>query len=145
MNLVNKYFMLVAAFAALPAFIGPLAAQEQSDHEGHDMAAMGHDMAAMMSVGEGGSWSYVGRNNPKMQMHERWEMVPVAARRGVAISATGMTREERCAALMTAQNIMLDRATRAACGGARQPAIPEEKREPSQHHDMDHNDGGHNH
>ena len=145
--------MLVAALAALTAVVAPAVAQENGGHEGHDMSAMaeengghgGHDMAAMMSVGEGGSWSYTERENPKMRMHGRWELVPTAGRAGTAVSAAGMTRQARCAALMASTNLMHDHATLAACTGASQPAMAEKQNEMRQNRDMDHGDGGHDH
>ena len=138
MQIKSRTLLLVAALAALTVLAAPAFAQENGGHEGHDMSDMG-------SMGEGGSWSYAERENPRMRMHERWEMVPVAGRAAAAVSASAMTRRERCAALMAAKGLMHDHATRAACTGISPSAMVEEQPQPSQHQDMDHGDGDHNH
>ncbi len=114
MQMKSKTLLLVAALAVLTA---PALAQEHSGHEGHDMSAM-------MSVGEGGSWSYTERENSKMLLHGRWETVPLGGRASVAISAAGMSFQTRCAALMASESLIHDHATRAACTGEKQPAMP---------------------
>jgi len=138
MQLKSRTLLLVAALAALTVLAAPAFAQEDDSHAGHDMSAM-------MSVGEDGSWSYTERENPKMLLHGRWETVPVSGRASAAVSAAGMTRQERCAALMAAKDLIHDHATRAACTGINPSAMVEEQSQPSQHQDMDHGDGGHDH
>ena len=156
MRIRSKTLLRVAALAALTALAAPAVAEEDGANEGHDMSTMmsaedggneGHDMSAMMSAGDGGSWSYAGRDNPMMRMQDRWEMVPVAGRAGAAVSASAMTPEERCAALMAAEDLMRDHATRAACMGtstSAQSTTTEIQQKPSQNQGMDHgkmNDG----
>ena len=138
MQLKSRTLLLVAALAALTVLAAPAFAQEDDSHAGHDMSAM-------MSVGEDGSWSYTERENPKMLLHGRWETVPVSGRASAAVSAAGMTRQERCAALMAAKDLIHDHATRAACTGINPSAMVEEQSQRSQHQDMDHGDGGHDH
>lgn len=138
MQLKSRTLLLVAALAALTVLAAPAFAQEDDSHAGHDMSAM-------MSVGEDGSWSYTERENPKMLLHGRWETVPVSGRASAAVSAAGMTRQDRCVALMAAKDLIHDHATRAACTGINPSAMVEEQSQPSQHQDMDHGDGGHDH
>jgi hypothetical protein len=137
MYITSKNLLLVAALAALTALAAPTMAEEHGGHEGHDMSAM----TSSMSMGdEDGSWSYGGRENPTMQFHERWEMVPAAGRAGEAIAASALSRAERCTALMAAEDLMHDHATRAACRGINPT---ENQQQSSQHHDMDHGDMDH--
>ncbi|MBT5677705.1 MAG: hypothetical protein HOJ07_18605 [Rhodospirillaceae bacterium] len=131
MLIKSKTLLLVAALAALTALTAPAFAQEDGGHAGHDMSAM-------MSVGEDGSWSYVGRENPKMLLHGRWETVPLDGRASAAISAAGITHQARCNALMASENLIHDHATRAACTGTNPSLITEEQPQSSQHQDMDH-------
>ena len=95
----------VAAPAATPAASG---------HAGHDMPMSdehaGHSMPATTS----GSWSYIGRDNPKPTTESRWEMLPVPEYGHMFISAEGHDPALRCRAL-AAPSVMVDRATRAAC------------------------------
>ena len=85
------------SIAAIAAFLSLAARATAQDHSGHE----GHDMAAMMSVGEDGSWSYAGRDYPKMLLHGRWETIPVAGRAGAAVSAEGMALQARSWRLRT--------------------------------------------
>lgn len=138
MRMKSKTLLLTAALAALTAIAAPAFAQENDSHAGHDMSAM-------MAVGESGSWSYIGRENPTMLLHGRWELVPAAGRASEAVPAAGMTPQARCAALMASNDLILDHATQAACSGASQPAMMKNQEDASRDHDMDHDDGGHNH
>ncbi len=136
MRIRSKTLLLVAALAAFTAHAAPAVAQEDGGNEGHDMSAM-------MSAGDGGSWSYTGRDNPMMRMQDRWEMVPAAGRAGAAVAASAMTQEERCAALIAAEDLMRDHATREACTGtspSAQSTTTEIQQKPSQDQDMDHGD-----
>ena len=139
MQIKSKTLLRVAALTAFAALAAPVVAQETGGHEGHDMSAM-------MSVGEDGAWSYLGRENPQMRMHGRWQTVPLDGHASAAVSATAMTRQERCAALMAAQDLMQDHATRVACTGINS-TMAEQQAPPSQQHGMDHGmdhgDGGH--
>jgi len=130
----------VAAFTALVALVAPAMAQETGGHEGHDMSAM-------MAVGEDGAWSYTARENPQMRMHGRWETVPLDGHASAAVAAAAMTRQERCAALMAAEDLMQDHATRAACTGINSTMAEQQAPASQQHgmdHGMDHGDGEHN-
>ncbi|MFP6689222.1 MAG: hypothetical protein VCD31_07890 [Alphaproteobacteria bacterium] len=129
------------SIAAIAAFLSLAARATAQNHSGHE----GHDMAAMMSVGEDGSWSYAGRDYPKMLLHGRWETIPVAGRAGAAVSAEGMTLQARCGALMASQNLMHDRATQAACRSASQPGMAEKREPMHQDHDMGDDGGGQQH
>ena len=138
MQIKSKTLPLIAAVAAFTtsvAVVTPAMAQESGSHEGHDMSAM-------MAVGEAGAWSYTGRENPQMQMHGRWETVPLKGRASAAVSAAAMTHQERFAALMAAEDLMQDHATLAACTGINPSTPMEQQPPPSQHDDMDHGDGG---
>ena len=138
MQIKSRPLLLVAALAALTVLAVPAFAQEDDSHAGHDMSTM-------MSVGEDGSWSYTERENPKMLLHGRWETVPVSGRASAAVSAAGMTRQDRCVALMAAKDLIHDHATRAACTGINPSTMVEEQSQMNQHQDMDHGDGGHDH
>ena len=142
MQIKSRTLLLVAALAALTVLAVPAFAQEDDSHAGHDMSTM---MSSMMSVGEDGSWSYTERENPKMLLHGRWETVPVSGRASAAVSAAGMTRQDRCVALMAAKDLIHDHATRAACTGINPSTMVEEQSQMNQHQDMDHGDGGHDH
>lgn len=102
----------------------------KSMHEGHDMDSMhhetqpalkqnGHDAHAghAMPPVKDGPWSYRARNNPEPDTRNRVGFVPVGAMQQV--SAEKLTKQERCAALLGNPGVMVDRATRVACG---QPA-----------------------
>jgi hypothetical protein len=76
-----------------------------------DHAAMGHGAPVV----DHGPWSYKGRDNPKPHKTGRWDMVPVPEYGHMFISAQGLSKELRCAALDN-PGVMVDRATRQACG-----------------------------
>lgn len=109
---------LVAAFSGAVARAAEKAADPQAghrmpamDHSQMDHAAMGHAAAAVSD----GPWSYKGRDNPKPHKTGRWEMVPVPGYGHMFITTQGLSRELTCAALDN-PGVMVDRATREACG-----------------------------
>lgn len=124
---------LTAALALLSGFAY---AQAQGGHAGHQMpsgasgpqqggrteqgAAMqsgggdeGHNMAPGSATG---SWAHTAATNPPPHQKNRWEMAPVGDS-PLYVSASGMSREERCAALKASSRVMVDEATKAACAG----------------------------
>jgi hypothetical protein len=89
------------------------------DHSKMDHAAMGHAAPAVSD----GPWSYKSRKNPEPIRTGRWEMVPVPDYGHMFISTKGLSRELACAALDT-PGVMVDRATRKACGLSDTPSKP---------------------
>lgn len=86
------------------------------DHSKMDHAAMGHGAPAE----DDGPWSYKGRKNPEPTKTGRWEMVPVPGYGHMFVTTQGLNRDLACAALDN-PGVMVDRATRSACG---LPATP---------------------
>lgn len=82
----------------------------KDEHAGH----------AMPSVVSSDTWSYIGRDNPKPSTDARWEMWPVPEYGHMFINAQGQDTNLRCRAL-AAPGLMVDRATREACGLGQQP------------------------
>ena len=101
MQIKSKTLLLVAALAALTVLTASAVAQENAAMRDTICRTWGQWVKAA-------PWSYAERENPRMRMHERWEMVPVAGRAAAAVSASAMTRRERCAALMAAKGLMHD-------------------------------------
>ncbi len=89
----------------------PAAAQHEHDHAGHKMGP------AVMD----GSWSYLGRTNPKPFTDKRWEMVPVPGYGHMYVNSGNLSRELICESLQDNPSIMVDRATRKDCS---MPEIP---------------------
>ena len=81
-----------------------------------DHAAMGHGAPAVKE----GPWSYKGRDNHTPTTSGRWEMVPVPGYGHMFLSAQGLSKDLRCAALAN-PGVMVDRATRKACGLPEKP------------------------
>ena len=106
MNMSNK--LLCAAATMLVVGVATAA---EVDHSKMDHAAMGH---AAPSASDG-PWSYKSRKNPEPTKTGRWEMVPVPEYGQMFISTKGLSKELTCAALDN-PGVMVDRATRAACG-----------------------------
>lgn len=111
--MIRRTTTLLSIIGMLAA--GAVSAAEKSDdpHAGHmmDHAAMGHGTAAPAD----GPWSYKGRNSPAPYRSGRWEMVPVPGYGHMFIGTQGVSRELACAALDN-PGVMVDRATRKACG-----------------------------
>lgn len=111
------------------------AAKPQGEPAGHDMESMhdGHDMpgSAQPSSDPGGAhdahtghatpaasdgpWSYKGRQNPEPHTKGRWETVPHPDQMQF-VSADELSAKERCQALLSNAHVVVDRATKAACG-----------------------------
>jgi mono/diheme cytochrome c family protein len=89
----------------------PAAAQHEHDHAGHKMGPAVID----------GSWSYLGRTNPKPFTDKRWEMVPVPGYGHMYVNSGNLSRELICESLQDNPSIMVDRVTRKDCG---MPDIP---------------------
>jgi len=91
----------------------PQAAPAPGGHQGHGAAAPSAT----------GDWAYVGRDNPKPTTRNRWVMVPGE---GGAMyrSAKDMTPDQRCKALLGNPRIIVDAATREACGDTSAPPAP---------------------
>lgn len=82
------------------------------DHSKMDHAAMGHSGPPSAD----GPWSYTSRKNPEPYKKGRWDMVPVPQYAHMFISVDKLSPELRCAALRENPGVMVDRATRKACG-----------------------------
>ena len=106
MKALNKLMFAVGTILAA----GAVSAAEV-DHSKMDHAAMGHAAPAVSD----GPWSYKSRKNPEPTKTGRWEMVPVPGYGHMFITTQGLSRELTCAALDNA-GVMVDRATRKACG-----------------------------
>lgn len=113
--------LLVVAIARAEAPAGAV------DHSKMDHAAMGHGGPPPAD----GPWSYKSRKNPAPHKHGRWDMVPVPGYGHMFINVGKLSPELRCAALRDNPGVMVDRATRKACGvseaaaPAARPAMPE--------------------
>lgn len=85
----------------------------------------GHDAAPQATAG---SWSYHDRNNPRPQAaKDRWEMVPVPGYGHLYVSGKELSAELRCAAVRDNPRVMVDRATRKACGMPEIPTVRESR------------------
>ncbi|OGI63175.1 MAG: hypothetical protein A2W18_06410 [Candidatus Muproteobacteria bacterium RBG_16_60_9] len=116
-------------FMALLA-IGATAAEKAVDH-----AAMGHTGAVV-----DGPWSYKNRNNPQPYKQGRWEMVPVPQYGHMFLNTEKLDGELRCAAVRDNPGVMVDRATRKACG---MPELPPSVANPPAGKRADHAAMGH--
>jgi hypothetical protein len=116
-------FFAIVVFGALLAV--PAAAQHHGGHpapaaQPHDPGHRGHGAAAGP---EADGWSYLARDNPKPASRNRWVMVPGESG-AMYRSAKDMSVAERCRALLGSPRIIVDEATRAACGGAGATPVP---------------------
>jgi hypothetical protein len=117
-----------------------LAVKDNSIHEGHEhngsshimthpgMDHSGHAMPDGTETTEGarhdrgppvimGPWSYHGRKLAEPhKTGDRWEMIPVPGYGHMYLNADQVSAELKCAALRDNPGIMVDRATRRACG-----------------------------
>ncbi len=125
---------MITLVAALASGVAKAAEKAADAHAGHQMPAMDHSQMDHAAMGHAaptmtdGPWSYQGRDNPKPHKTGRWEMVPVPGYGHMFISAQGLSRELTCAALDN-PGVMVDRATRQACGlppGATAAPVPTE-------------------
>lgn len=98
----------------------PTPAPAASGHEGHGMTMTDEHAGHRMPATTTGTWSYIGRDNPKPTTESRWEMLPVPEYGHMFISAQNHDPTLRCRAL-AAPGVMVDRATREACGLGAQP------------------------
>lgn len=106
-----------------PAGKAPAAGTSGGGHDpmpghGHGHGHGGHAMPVGPVTG---SWAYTGRDNPQPHRENRWEMVPVPGYGHMFIAAGHLPEPLRCAALDN-PGIMVDRATRKACGLPESPA-----------------------
>jgi hypothetical protein len=114
---MNTHSILILGLTVALAGVAVSAAEKAADpHAGHktpavNHAAMGHGPAAVTD----GPWSYKGRDNPAPTKTGRWEMVPVPEYGHMFISTKDLSKALTCAALDN-PGVMVDRATRAACG-----------------------------
>ena len=135
---MKKAHIVVAAVAVVLA--GGVSvvqsANEAVDHSKMDHAAMGHGAPAPAD----GPWSYKGRKSPDPYKEGRWEMVPVPQYGHMFVSTEKLSQELRCAALRDNPGVMVDRATRKACGMA-EIAVPGER--PAMGEAVDHKAMGH--
>lgn len=83
----------------------------EAGHTGHTMGAAATD----------GPWSYMGRTNPKPFREKRWEMVPVPGYGHLYLNSGKLSQELICEAFRDNPRVMVDRATRKACG---MPELP---------------------
>ena len=108
---MNKTLIILGSMGWLLA--NAAHAAEATGHEGHNMAtttttaAEGPDAA---------SWSYKGRNNPAPYTKDRWEMLPQPGNGMMFVTQEKLSAAERCRILGTGRSIMVDKATRSACG-----------------------------
>ncbi|MFN2349748.1 MAG: cytochrome c [Thioalkalivibrio sp.] len=86
--------------------------QDHGDHTGHDM---GPRVTS-------GPWSYLDRDNPEPYGQDRWVMVPIPGIEAGYRFVRGVDAADVCAEL-DKRRIMVDRATREACG-ARPDTLP---------------------
>lgn len=94
----------------------------ETHHQGHGMEHGDHAASPKAS----GDWSYLKRDNPQpYPAKDRWEMVPVPGYGHLYLSAEGVSRDLRCAALRENPRVMVDRATRRACGMPQMPTVRE--------------------
>lgn len=93
------------------------AASPGAGHAGHEMGP------AVMD----GSWSYLGRDNPKPFKDKRWEMIPVPGYDFLYLNTQEFSSDLVCEALRDNPRIMVDRATRKTCG---MPETPSEHGKP---------------
>lgn len=98
----------------------PTPAPAASGHEAHSMTMPDEHAGHRMPATTTGTWSYIGRDNPKPTTESRWEMLPVPEYGHMFISAQEHDLALRCRALAS-PGVMVDRATRAACGLDVQP------------------------
>lgn len=96
-------------------------AETQDQNERASAPETGHAGHTMSAAGTDGPWSYMGRTNPKPFRENRWEMVPVPGYGHLYLNAGNLSRELICAALQDNPRVMVDRATRKACG---MPELP---------------------
>lgn len=107
---MNKTLIIlsgIGCWLAIPAY-----AAEVTGHEGHNMATT----AAKAAGPDAAPWSYQGRNNPAPYTKDRWEMLPQPGNGMMFVTPEKLSTAERCRILGTNDSIMVDKATRNACG-----------------------------
>lgn len=115
--MANFKFFIVGLCAGLFATAAwAQSAGGEVDHSKMDHTAMGHGAPVT-----DGPWSYKSRKNPEPYKSGRWEMVPVPEYGHMFLSTEKLSPELRCAAVRDNPGVMVDRATRKACG---MPAVP---------------------
>lgn len=107
---MNKTLIILSAVGGLLAT--PAYAAEATGHEGHNMAATTPTAAGS----DAAPWSYKGRNNPAPYTKDRWEMLPQPGNGMMFVTPEKLSAAERCRILGTNDSIMVDKATRSACG-----------------------------
>lgn len=107
---MNKTFIILTAMGCLLST--PAHAAEATGHEGHNMAPP----ATAATGPDAAPWSYKNRNNPAPYTKDRWEMLPQSGNGMMFVTPEKLSAAERCHILATRPGIMVDRATRSACG-----------------------------
>lgn len=107
---MNKTFIILGAMGWL--LTTPTYAAEATSHEGHNTAPS----ATAATGSDAAPWSYKGRNNPAPYTKDRWEMLPQPGNGMMFVTPEKFSAAERCRILGTRPGIMVDRATRSACG-----------------------------
>lgn len=127
--------MLMIAFGAVSCARRP-SGQAVMDHGMHQPPAISsgaeHPGHAMTAPSAAGSWSYLGRVNPKPFMEKRWEMVPVPGYGHLYVNTEQLSDDLVCGAFRDNPAIMVDRAMRKKCGMPETPSeAPEAARVPA--------------
>ena len=107
---MNKTLIILGGMGWLLA--APAHAAEVTGHEGHNMPST----APAADGPDAMSWSYKGRNNPAPYTKDRWEMLPQPGNGMMLVTPEKLKTAERCRILGTNRSIMVDKATRSACG-----------------------------
>jgi hypothetical protein len=113
----------IALALASALMAGPALSQAPPAHDGHHEHGSQSAQGQALPTAPNGDWAYVGRDNPKPVMRNRWTMIPGESG-AMYRSAAGMPVADRCRALLASPRIMVDIETRAACGEAGSASAP---------------------